>query len=228
VSGSAEAVELALDRAPRTLPPAGHQLAGSPSCDAWKRCMDLAILAVTLVLLAPLAAVIALAIRIDSPGPVLYRQVRIGRGGKPFRMLKFRTMSVAAHERRDELRHLNEARGGLFKIENDPRLTTVGRILRRYSLDELPQLVNVLRGEMSLVGARPLIPDEDRLIGVRRRQRLALRPGMTGEWQLQGAARVPLAQMVEIDCLYAQTWSALKDVKLLCRTALYVWARRGI
>jgi lipopolysaccharide/colanic/teichoic acid biosynthesis glycosyltransferase len=190
--------------------------------------MDLVILAVSLLLLAPLAVLIALAIRIDSAGPVLYRQVRIGRGGKAFRMIKFRTMSVAAHERRDELRHLNEARGGLFKIENDPRLTRVGRILRRYSLDELPQLVNVLRGEMSLVGARPLIREEDRLIGVRRRQRLALRPGMTGMWQLQGAGRVPLTQMVETDCLYAQTWSAIGDVKLLCRTVLYVFAGRGI
>lgn len=190
--------------------------------------MDLAILAASLVLLVPLVAVIAFAVRLDSSGPVLYRQTRIGRGSRPFRMLKFRTMSVDADDRRDELRHLNEAIGGLFKVENDPRLTRVGRILRRYSLDELPQLVNVLRGEMSLVGARPLIPEEDRLIDCRRRQRLALRPGMTGQWQLQGSARVPLAEMTEIDCLYVQTWSALRDVRLLSRTVLYIWRGRGM
>jgi lipopolysaccharide/colanic/teichoic acid biosynthesis glycosyltransferase len=143
-------------------------------------------------------------------------------------MLKFRTMSVHAHDRRDELRHLNDAIGGLFKVENDPRLTGVGRILRRYSLDELPQLVNVLRGEMSLVGARPLVPEEDRLIGARRRRRLVLPPGMTGRWQLQGSARPPLAEMVELDCQYIRTWSPLRDVALLWRTALFILRGRGI
>jgi lipopolysaccharide/colanic/teichoic acid biosynthesis glycosyltransferase len=190
--------------------------------------MDLAILAASLILLTPLVAVIALAVWLDSPGPVLYRQTRVGRGGRPFRMLKFRTMSVDADDRRDELRHLNGAIGGLFKLENDPRLTRVGRILRKYSLDELPQLVNVVRGEMSLVGARPFIPEEDRLIGHRRSERLALRPGMTGEWQLQGPVRVGLNEMIEIDCRYVRTWSALRDLKLLCRTALHVCAGRGI
>jgi lipopolysaccharide/colanic/teichoic acid biosynthesis glycosyltransferase len=190
--------------------------------------MDLAILGVSLVLLAPLVALIALAIRIDSPGPVLYRQVRIGRGGKGFRMLKFRTMCVDAHDRRDQLRHLNDAIGGLFKVQNDPRLTRVGRILRRYSLDELPQLVNVLRGEMSLVGARPFIPEEDRLIGCWRRDRLELRPGMTGEWQLQGPVRAGLGEMIELDCRYVRTWSPLGDLKLLGRTAMHVCAGRGI
>jgi lipopolysaccharide/colanic/teichoic acid biosynthesis glycosyltransferase len=228
VFGSAEAVELGVGRARRELSLAAHEPADSPPCAAWKRCMDLAILAASLALLAPLAALIALAIRIDSDGPVLYRQVRIGRGGRAFRMLKFRTMSVDAHDRRDELRHLNDAVGGLFKVENDPRLTRVGRILRRYSLDELPQLVNVLRGEMSLVGARPFIPEEDRLIGGRRRERLALPPGMTGRWQLQGSARPPLTEMVELDCQYTRTWSPIRDVALLWRTALFVLRGRGI
>jgi exopolysaccharide biosynthesis polyprenyl glycosylphosphotransferase len=193
-----------------------------------KRGMDLAISAAAVVVLAPVLALIALAIRLDSPGPVLYRQTRIGRYAKPFRMLKFRTMSGGAHEQRGELEHLNEAVGGLFKIENDPRVTRVGRILRRYSLDELPQLVNVLRGEMSLVGPRPLVVEEDRLITGWRRQRLALTPGMTGHWQVLGSARIPLEKMVELDCLYVQSWSAWNDIKLLFRTVSFVLGRRGM
>ena len=227
-TGTAEALEPRVTRGRGKLYPARDPIDLSPSCDAWKRCMDVAILAVALVLLVPLCVVIALAIRLDSPGPVLYRQTRIGRGGRPFRMLKFRTMSVDADELRDELRHLHQEIEGLFKLENDPRLTRVGRILRRYSLDELPQLVNVLRGEMGLVGARPFIPEEDCLIGSRRYERLALRPGMTGEWQLGGPVRAPLREMIEIDCRYAQTWTPLSDLKLLGRTAFYVCAGRGI
>jgi exopolysaccharide biosynthesis polyprenyl glycosylphosphotransferase len=193
-----------------------------------KRGMDLAISALAVLILAPALALIGLAIRLDSPGPALYRQTRIGRDGKSFRMVKFRTMSSGAHGRRADLEHLNEAAGGLFKIENDPRLTRVGRIIRRCSLDELPQLVNVLRGQMSLVGPRPLVAEEDELIEGWRRQRLALRPGMTGYWQVLGSARIPLERMVELDCLYVQNWTAFNDVKLLFRTASFVLGRRGI
>jgi exopolysaccharide biosynthesis polyprenyl glycosylphosphotransferase len=194
-----------------------------------KRVMDLAISLAALVILAPVFALIALAIRLDSPGPVLYRQTRIGRDAKSFRMLKFRTMCGGdAHQQRDDLRHLNEAVGGLFKIENDPRVTRVGRGLRRFSLDELPQLVNVLRGEMSLVGPRPLVAEEDQLIKGWRRQRLALTPGMTGYWQVLGSARIPLEEMVELDCLYVQNWSAWSDIKLLFRTVSFVCGRRGM
>ena len=224
----AEALEPRVPPARGNLHLASGHLDPSASCDAWKRCIDLAILAAALVLLVPLSLVIAFAIRLDSPGPVLYRQTRIGRGGRAFRMLKFRTMSVGAEELQDQIRSLNDAVGGLFKVPRDPRLTRVGRLLRRYSLDELPQLANVLRGEMSLVGARPLVPEEDRLIGARRLSRLALRPGMTGEWQLQPAPRAPLDEMVEIDCRYAETRSALGDLSLLGRTAIYVLGRRGI
>jgi lipopolysaccharide/colanic/teichoic acid biosynthesis glycosyltransferase len=125
------------------------------------------------------------------------------------------------------LRELNEA-DGLFKIAADPRITRVGRILRRYSLDELPQLINVLRGEMSLVGPRPLVPDDDdRITGLDRR-RLQLTPGMTGRWQILGSARVPLPEMVKLDYLYVTGWSLWSDVKILLRTVPYVLARRGM
>ena len=192
-----------------------------------KRMLDVVGSSVALVVLSPVLATIAVAIRLDSPGGVLFRQLRIGRDGEAFEMFKFRTMGVGAHERRSDLLHLNQAQG-LFKIDNDPRLTRVGAHLRRLSLDELPQLFNVLRGDMSLVGPRPLIAEEDCRIQGWRRRRLQLTPGMTGHWQILGSARIPLEEMANIDYLYVTNWSLWLDVKILLRTVVYVLARKGM
>src|SRR5439155_16383707 len=145
--------------------------------------------------------------------------------GRRFYMLKFRTMVPNAEDLKDSLRHRNEAKEGLFKIAEDPRVTRVGRWLRKTALDELPQLFNVLAGEMSLVGPRPLVVDEDELVTGWDRRRLHLTPGMTGPWQILGGGRVPLVQMVKIDYLYVTGWSLWNDIKIMLRTAGYVVAR---
>jgi lipopolysaccharide/colanic/teichoic acid biosynthesis glycosyltransferase len=181
-----------------------------------------------LLLVGPLIAMIAIAIRVDTRGPVLFRQRRMGRGNVPFEMFKFRTMVDGADDHKKALRGRNEAKGGLFKIQNDPRVTRVGRFLRRTSLDELPQLLNVVRGEMALVGPRPLVIDEDRLVEGWQRRRLQLTPGMTGLWQIFGSARIPLNEMVKIDYLYGANWSLWLDVKILLRTVPFVLGRRGL
>ena len=142
-------------------------------------------------------------------------------------MLKFRTMVDGADAMKDELRELNEA-AGLFKIEADPRITRLGRLLRRSSLDELPQLFNVIRGNMSLVGPRPLVVDEDERVTGYDRRRLQLTPGMTGRWQILGSARIPLSEMVKIDYLYVANWSLWSDIKILFQTAYFVVLRRGM
>ncbi|MGH2944715.1 MAG: sugar transferase [Solirubrobacteraceae bacterium] len=191
-----------------------------------KRGMDLVAAAGGLVVLAPLVGAIALAIKLNSPGPVLYRQKRIGRGGREFYMLKFRSMVDGADAQKAALLELNETQG-LFKIANDPRVTAVGRVLRKSSLDELPQLWNVVRGEMSLVGPRPLVPDDDAKIEGWQRNRLNVTPGMTGAWQIIGSTRVPLEEMVKLDYLYAATWSLWLDIKILLRTVAYVAGRRS-
>jgi exopolysaccharide biosynthesis polyprenyl glycosylphosphotransferase len=190
-----------------------------------KRAFDASCAALGLALLSPVLAAIALAIRVESRGPVFYRQTRVGRDGKHFQIIKFRSMVPDADARKDELRTLNEAGDGLFKITDDPRITSVGGLLRRTSLDELPQLFNVIRGEMSLVGPRPLVLDEDAQVRGLDRSRLHLTPGMTGPWQILGS-RVPMQEMVGIDYLYVANWSLWLDLKLLVRTALHV-ARRG-
>jgi lipopolysaccharide/colanic/teichoic acid biosynthesis glycosyltransferase len=152
----------------------------------------------------------------------------VGRDGKHFKICKFRTMCTDAEQRKSELRAINEAEGGLFKIADDPRVTRVGRILRKTSLDELPQLFNVLLGDMSLVGPRPLVLDEDAQIKGWDRRRLQLTPGMTGHWQILGSARVPLHEMVKIDYLYVAGWSLWSDMKILLRTVPYMLSRRGM
>jgi exopolysaccharide biosynthesis polyprenyl glycosylphosphotransferase len=191
-----------------------------------KRALDLSLAVVLMVVLSPLLVLIALAIKLDSTGTVLFRQSRVGRDGDPFEMLKFRTMASGAHELRPELQHLNQA-DGLFKIANDPRITRAGAVLRRASLDELPQLWNVIRGDMSLVGPRPLVVEEDQRIQGWERRRLQLTPGMTGHWQVLGSARIPLHEMVKIDYLYVTNWSLWNDVKILLRTIPYIAGRRG-
>jgi lipopolysaccharide/colanic/teichoic acid biosynthesis glycosyltransferase len=167
-------------------------------------------------------------IRLDSPGSVLFRQRRVGRHGHAFEIFKFRTMYDGADSMKQQLLSRNEGADGFFKMTNDPRVTRVGRWLRKTYMDELPQLINVLRGEMSLVGPRPLVLDEDRRINGWQRGRLDLTPGMTGFWQVLGSSRVPLHEMVKIDYLYATNWSLWLDLKLLLRTVPYVLARRGI
>jgi exopolysaccharide biosynthesis polyprenyl glycosylphosphotransferase len=190
-----------------------------------KRAFDLIVATITLLLISPIISAIALAIRLESPGSVFFRQVRVGRDGMHFEIFKFRSMVADADARKDELRALNEAGQGLFKLTDDPRVTRVGRFLRRTSLDELPQLFNVLRGDMSLVGPRPLIVDEDAQVVGLDRSRLHLTPGMTGPWQIMGS-RVPMQEMVGIDYLYVANWSLWLDLKILVRTARHV-ARRG-
>jgi exopolysaccharide biosynthesis polyprenyl glycosylphosphotransferase len=191
-----------------------------------KRTLDVVSSVLGLVVLGPLLVIAAVAIKADSKGSIFFRQRRIGRDGTAFQMLKFRTMVDDADQRKHELRHLNQA-DGLFKIAQDPRITRVGRYLRRTSLDELPQLLNVVRGDMSLVGPRPLIAEEDSRIEGWPRRRLQLTPGMTGHWQILGSARIPLDEMVRIDYLYTINWSLWLDVKILLRTIPYVLAARG-
>jgi len=192
-----------------------------------KRIFDLVGSSLLLVFAAPLLALIAAAIRLDSRGPVFFRQVRVGRVGERFEMFKFRTMAPDAEAQKDDLRHLNEA-SGLFKIADDPRITRVGRFLRSSSLDELPQLLNVWRGEMSLVGPRPLVVDEDSRVEGLHRSRLHLTPGMTGHWQILGSARIPMEEMVGIDYLYIANWSLWTDLKILLRTIPHVLVRGGM
>jgi exopolysaccharide biosynthesis polyprenyl glycosylphosphotransferase len=199
----------------------------SRSSERLKRGMDLLGAGIALLLLLPLLLMLGLAVKLSSRGPVFFAQKRIGRGGAVFEMLKFRSMVVGADSAKESLLALNEAEGGLFKMSEDPRVTSVGRLMRGASLDELPQLVNVLRGEMSLVGPRPLVPDEDALIEGWRRRRLAVRPGMTGLWQIFGSARIPMQEMVKIDYLYGANWSIWVDLKILLRTIPYMLGQRG-
>ncbi len=197
-----------------------------------KRLMDLAGACIGLVLLAPVILAISLLIRLDSPGPVLFRQLRRGYRGRRFWVLKFRTMVVDAEQRLDDLESNNESSGGvLFKLRDDPRVTPLGRFLRRSSLDELPQLINVLRGEMSLVGPRPLqLRDSDKLqaldhVGYARR--LEVMPGLTGPWQVGGRSEVDYANMVKLDIAYAQNWSLIRDLRIIFQTFVVVLVGRG-
>lgn len=192
-----------------------------------KRTIDLAGSALLLVALSPLLALVAVAIKLDSRGPVLFRQVRIGGRGKPFVIWKFRTMVADADERKGDVAHLNKHHNDprMFKIDGDPRVTRFGRWLRRRRLDELPQLVNVLRGQMSLVGPRPLIPEEHRWVDDWASKRLDLRPGMTGLWQVLGSDIIDFEDMVKLDYRYVTSWSLGRDIGLILRTAPFLFAR---
>jgi exopolysaccharide biosynthesis polyprenyl glycosylphosphotransferase len=198
------------------------------SSAALKRAFDVLGASLGLLAIAPLMLAFALAIKIDSRGPIFFRQLRVGRHGRRFYMLKFRTMVKDAEEMKDALRDRNEAQEGLFKIAADPRVTRMGRFLRTTALDELPQLFNIFTGEMSLVGPRPLVVEEDERIEGWHRRRLELMPGMTGPWQILGPARVPLKEMVALDYLYVANWSLWTDVKILLRTVPHVLGRRGL
>ena len=190
-----------------------------------KRIFDLVTTSIGLLIAMPILAIIAAAIRLDSKGPIFFRQVRVGRDGQPFRIFKFRSMVVNAEDQKEQLRTLSEVGDGMFKISRDPRVTRVGAFLRRTSLDELPQVFNVLKGQMSLVGPRPLVTDEDVLVRGLDRSRLHLTPGMTGPWQVLGS-RVPMQEMVGLDYVYVANWSLWLDLKLLMHTARHV-LRRG-
>ena len=188
-----------------------------------KRAMDVAISALGLIVLAPVFAVAAILIKLDSRGPVFFRQVRMGERDRTFRIYKFRTMTADAELRKRQLVHLNmHAKPGgdsrMFKIPDDPRITKVGAFLRRTSIDELPQLINVLKGEMSLVGARPLILAEDQHVAEWARKRLDLRPGITGLWQVLGRSDIPFEEMTKLDYLYVTNWSLGEDIRLILRT----------
>jgi exopolysaccharide biosynthesis polyprenyl glycosylphosphotransferase len=196
------------------------------SSRATKRAMDIAGSAAILLLTAPLIAAIAVAIKLDSPGPVLFRQRRIGRGSRPFVVLKFRTMVTGADAMVEELL-ADSGDPDWLLLERDPRVTRVGALLRRSSLDELPQAWNVLKGEMSLVGPRPLIESEDRRIRGWGRARIDLTPGMTGLWQVLGRTTIPFRDMVTLDYLYVTNWSLWGDIKLLLSTVPVLLSRRG-
>ena len=183
--------------------------------------------ALLLVLFAPVLVVVAVAVRLDSPGPVLFRQVRVGRYGREFPIYKFRTMHADAERRLADLRHLNEQDGVLFKIRDDPRVTRVGRYLRRLSLDELPQLFNVLGGTMSLVGPRPPLQREVAAYPRDARRRLAVRPGMTGLWQVSGRSDLPWEEAVRLDLRYVENWSLTLDLVILLRTLTAVCRGAG-
>jgi exopolysaccharide biosynthesis polyprenyl glycosylphosphotransferase len=194
---------------------------------ALKRTFDLVVATVGLVLISPLMLAIALAVKLSSRGPVIYRSIRPGMAGRPFRCFKFRTMREHAEQTQDDLEPLNELSGALFKIRNDPRMTTVGRFLRRFSLDELPQLVNVIRGEMSLVGPRPLpMRDFERLEDWHKKRYLVL-PGITGLWQVSGRAELDFDDLVRLDFLYLERWSIWLDLSILLKTIPAVLSRRG-
>ena len=179
---------------------------------SWRRCM----------------ALTAVLVKLTSRGPMFFRQERMGRGGPDVRASQVPLDVIDAEERKGELVGENQAAEGFFKIADDPRITRMGRVLRRTNLDELPQLLNVLRGEMSLVGPRPLIPQEDRRVVGWHRRRLELTPGMTGHWQVLGSSRVPLDEMVAIDYLYVANWSLWTDLKLLLRTIPHVVRARAV
>ncbi|MFI6439236.1 sugar transferase [Streptomyces sp. NPDC050759] len=192
-----------------------------------KRVMDIVLALLALILLSPVLLVTAAAIKLSSAGPVLYRQERVGRDAKPFRMFKFRSMCMDAERQRSAYRDLNECTGPNFKIRHDPRVTAVGRVLRKWSIDELPQLLNVIHGEMSLVGPRPPLPDECERYGPRERQRLLVKPGLTCIWQVSGRSDIEFTEQVRMDLDYIANWNLVMDVKLLARTVPAVLERRG-
>ena len=170
------------------------------------------------MVLAPVFVLVALAIKIDGRGPVFFRQIRVGRDGRRFAMVKFRTMVVGAERLRADLEHRNDADGVLFKLRADPRVTRVGRWLRRYSVDELPQLWNVLRGQMSMVGPRPPLPAEVELYEDQVNRRLLVKPGITGLWQVSGRSDLSWEEAVRLDLHYVDHWSPTMDVTIMLKT----------
>jgi len=192
-----------------------------------KRVFDLVATVAILVLTAPLLMAVAAIIKLQDGGPVFFRQPRVGLNGRVFGMVKFRSMAVDAEARRAELEHANQSDGPLFKLREDPRVTPIGRFLRKYSVDELPQLLNVLRGQMSLVGPRPPLPDEVDRYEVDVHRRLAVRPGMTGLWQVSGRSELSWAEAVRLDLYYVDNWSMTTDLVIIAKTVRAVLRSSG-
>ena len=193
---------------------------------AIKRLIDVIVAGTSLVLLSPLLTLIALAIKLTSPGPVLYRWLVVGQGGRPLKAYKFRTMLVGADEMKEQLLDQNETTGPVFKMQSDPRITSVGRALRRFSLDELPQLWSVLKGDMSLVGPRPVLTYEWEQFEDWQRRKLSVKPGMISLWHIQGQPR-DFDEWVKLDLEYIENWSLWLDIKLLVGAAVYVVTGRN-
>jgi lipopolysaccharide/colanic/teichoic acid biosynthesis glycosyltransferase len=198
----------------------------SRAARAIKRTLDIVAATVLVVVLAPAMAAIALAVRLDSPGPALFCQRRVGRGGQTFALRKFRTMVTSAEGMTAALR-AESSDPHWLALDRDPRVTRLGRVLRRTSLDELPQLWNVLKGEMSLVGPRPLVEAEDNHVIGWARRRLDVTPGLTGLWQVLGRTRISFEEMVKLDYLYVTNWSLYEDVRILFKTLPALLTRRG-
>ena len=194
---------------------------------AFKRAVDVFISLVVLILLSPILALSALLIKLESPGPVIFRQTRVGRGGREFTIFKFRTMRVNAEREQEQLAARNEASGPLFKMRDDPRRTRVGKWLRRTSIDELPQLWNVLRGEMSVVGPRPALPKEVAQYQPWHRRRLEAAPGITGLWQVSGRSELDFEEGVLLDLYYVENWSPFLDLKIMLRSIPTILLGRG-
>jgi lipopolysaccharide/colanic/teichoic acid biosynthesis glycosyltransferase len=192
-----------------------------------KRAFDIVMSSLILLILTPLIALVAVTIRMTSSGPVFFRQVRTGRNECTFSMLKFRTMNRGAEMSRNELEQLNESDGPLFKMRNDPRVTKIGRFLRRTSLDEIPQLINVWKGDMSLVGPRPFIVSESSMFEGWARKRFEVRPGMTGLWQVSGRNELSHMELARLDYLYVASWSFWWDINILWQTPTAVFRGRG-
>lgn len=213
-----------------SVPPASLRVTACP-CSVFytvmKRALDIGVSALFLVLFCWLYVLIALLIKLTSHGPILYVQTRVGAGGRHFPFLKFRSMVKDADDMKAEIEHLNEADGPVFKIKNDPRVTPIGRVLRKFSLDELPQFVNVLLGHMSLVGPRPPLPTEVEKYGEREWKRLTVRPGITCLWQINGRSDVSFDQWMEMDLDYIRRRSLWLDLCILIKTIPAVIACRG-
>ena len=209
-----------------------HARIDAPSARSWarapKRAIDIVVSAILLLMLSPLLVVLAFGVRLTSGGPVIFAQTRCGLRGRPFRFYKFRSMVADADARKAELIHLNEVQGPAFKIANDPRITRLGHFLRKYSLDELPQLWNVLIGDMSLVGPRPPTPSEVSSYTRRQAQRLSVIPGITGLWQVSGRNNITsFDRWVDLDLAYIERWSLWLDLRILARTVLVVLRAEG-
>jgi exopolysaccharide biosynthesis polyprenyl glycosylphosphotransferase len=192
-----------------------------------KGLFDRAMAGIALVMLLPVFLALAAAIKATDSGPALFAQTRVGKNGRPFKMYKFRTMVVDAEQRLAELRARNEVDGVLFKMRHDPRITAVGARLRKWSLDELPQLINVFRGEMSLVGPRPALPSETALYANHVRRRLAVKPGMTGMWQVNGRSDLSWEESVRLDLRYVENWSFALDLHILWKTISVMFQGSG-
>jgi exopolysaccharide biosynthesis polyprenyl glycosylphosphotransferase len=202
-------------------------LGAAPWQLAVKRAMDIVMSGLAIVVLTPLLLAVALLVRVTSRGPIFYVQERVGRGGNPFRMVKFRSMYRDAHDRRLEHVGQNMHQGPIFKIRDDPRITPVGRAIRRLSIDELPQFFNVLLGHMSLVGPRPPLPEEFLDYTERERQRLLVKPGVTCIWQVSGRSDIDFQTWIDMDLEYIELWSIRLDLKLLAKTVPAVLTGRG-